>query len=157
MRDGSKARGTALKVTTAGTQTQSPRIPTDLRRVDTVGAPGRAPTASLTSGWARALVSSTAHAAGEEGGTPGNDAPPLFAASSAPGTGLSFSLARFLLGAGLLSRRGLFCGLPPDLTWSSPKSSPDLGGRKLSVNAVEKEEATCCLLPELSNPAAFTA
>lgn len=47
----------------------------------TVGPQG-AP-ASLTSGWARALVSSTAHAAGEEGGTPGNDAPPLSVTSPA--------------------------------------------------------------------------
>lgn len=39
--------------------------------------------ASLTSGWARALVSSAAHAAGEEGGTPGNDAPPLSVTSPA--------------------------------------------------------------------------
>lgn len=85
MRDVSKWRVIGLRVFLWGGKYRGDRtgLQEALRsgHAETVGSQG-AP-ASLTSGWARALVSSTAHAAGEEGGTPGNDAPPLSVASPA--------------------------------------------------------------------------
>lgn len=106
--------------------------------------------ASLTSGWARALVSSTAHEAGEEGGTPGNDAPPLSVTSPAPRQASCphwFASSR---------GRDFSVGGAYSVVFSLALAAfiLDLGGPRLEVESKgsRDEGDLWCLLPVFPNP-----
>lgn len=121
MRDISKWRVIWLKVFLwggeypTGTSPQTPRTPRS-EHAEAVGPQGAL--ASLTSGWARALVSSAAHARERKEGLLATTPRPFPLLVPPTGTGLSPSLA-LLLRTGLSSGRGLFGGLRLGLTWSS--------------------------------------
>lgn len=111
--------------------------------------------ASLTSGWARARarVRSTAHAVAEEGGTPGNDAPPLSVTSPAH---WGWPLALI----GLPPKDGTFQGAGPvpwSSTWPYLVLPWGLGGRRLLEDRVEMRRPwaasfLCSHLPPLTLP-----
>lgn len=114
--------------------------------------------ASLTSGWARARarVRSTAHAVAEEGGTPGNDAPPLSVTSPAH---WGWPLALI----GLPPKDGTFQGAGPvpwSSTWPYLVLPWGLGGRRLLEDRVEMRRPwaasfLCSHLPPLTLPSPY--